>query len=1203
MQDLSEKIRINLTSLTKAYSEQLEDIPSYQDFSAETRFEIASDDLDQIATCLETGSSAKFIELTRQKATERLEQGFAAKPLMQALTIIEEILSPLVSDVETTKFLWKMLSEARNTVSLQIAQDTFNKQREFLWQVIDALPSFVFVRDREGRFVLANQALAKSYNTTVKDIIGKTDADLNPNIDEVETIRSDDRAVMETGEDKFIPEQIVTDADGKKHWMQVIKRPLADEDGVARRVLGIANDITQRKRLEDEIKASLDRRSRQVETGTEISQDIAAASDLEEIYQTVVNLIKERFDYYHVQIFRYDEAMDAMRVEVGYGEAGQKMKAAKHNLPYGKGVVGTAAATGEPVLASDAAEDPDWVPHPDLPLTQGELAVPIKWRGEVLGILDVQHVQAGALTEEDQVLLMGLAGQIATAIQSTQVERALREREERFRALFDTAQDAIMTLAPPSWQFTSANPAAVKMFQAENEADIISRTPWDLSPEGQSDHSSAMEILQEAMATAMREGSHRFEWMHRRLSGENFPAIVQLTKMEIGEQQMLQATVRDVTARKAAEAEREETLQELERLARAMRREGWEEFRRQTETWGYKFDLNDLIPVDKQVLPEVKQAAEKSSLISSPGKATVAPLSLRGEIIGALGVQDDPERPITEEEVALIEVLADEITEALESARLFEQTQQALAKTQVLYNTSFALIEPHKSVSDMLKAAADGIVEALSADRVAVITINHDEEIIRDIITSGPGSDNVISIDYKEVWEGLSGWSIRNRKPAISPKGQPDPREEPYVQQRRVETNCGAIIVVPMFYRTTPLGTITAINRPDQPDFTQQDAELILALANQAASSLENARLLEQTQQALREAETLNVIAQNLGRMNSEEEMFEFVLPRYLDYLNLAQGGITILDESRTHANLKALMREGKLVEPNLVIPVDENPPIQEMLETKQPVTILDAQTSNLLESARHLPERFNYRSLLLVPILIREEIVGFLGADSVETRREFSKDEIDLIQTVADQVAIAMANMRSLAETQKALDELEATQRLYLREQWEKFIPERITPFYERRREGMPPLDQTAPSAAQQAIQQQAMVEDEDGSLAVPLMLRGESIGVLGLQKPEGGSGWTRDEIALVETVAEQLAIAMESARLLDESQRRSQRDRLVADITTKVRSSSRVETIMKTAVRELGAVLDTDRARVYLSTEGDDENKAQTEEIPNDQ
>jgi GAF domain-containing protein len=157
----------------------------------------------------------------------------------------------------------------------------------------------------------------------------------------------------------------------------------------------------------------------------------------------VVALIKERFGYYHAQIFRHDPDRDVMEVIEGYGEVGEKLKAAGHSLPYGRGVVGRAAASGEPVLATDVTQDPNWVPHPALPGTKGELAVPIRLQDEVLGVLDVQSDVAGALGEGDQVLLMGLAGQIAAAIQSTrlfeQAQGALREMEATNRRYLQRA--------------------------------------------------------------------------------------------------------------------------------------------------------------------------------------------------------------------------------------------------------------------------------------------------------------------------------------------------------------------------------------------------------------------------------------------------------------------------------------------------------------------------------------------------------------------------------------------------------------------------------------------------------------------------------------------------------------------------------------------------------------------------------------------
>jgi GAF domain-containing protein len=104
------------------------------------------------------------------------------------------------------------------------------------------------------------------------------------------------------------------------------------------------------------------------------------------------------------------------------------------------------------------------------------------------------------------------------------------------------------------------------------------------------------------------------------------------------------------------------------------------------------------------------------------------------------------------------------------------------------------------------------------------------------------------------------------------------------------------------------------------------------------------------------------------------------------------------------------------------------------------------------------------------------------------------------------------------------------------------------------------------------------------EAALVAPIQLRGEVIGALGLQEIADGRTWTRDEVALVEAVADQMALAIENIRLLDETRQRAQRDRLIADITAQVRASMDVERIMRTAVRGLGTALGTNRAYIRL-------------------
>ena len=122
--------------------------------------------------------------------------------------------------------------------------------RAFLRHIIDINPNFVFAKDREGRFTLANQAVAEAYGTTIDDLIGKKDADFNPNIDEVKSFRKADLEVMNTMKDKFIREEKLTDAAGNVRWLQTVKRALFDHEYQPIQVLGVATDITERKRIE-----------------------------------------------------------------------------------------------------------------------------------------------------------------------------------------------------------------------------------------------------------------------------------------------------------------------------------------------------------------------------------------------------------------------------------------------------------------------------------------------------------------------------------------------------------------------------------------------------------------------------------------------------------------------------------------------------------------------------------------------------------------------------------------------------------------------------------------------------------------------------------------------------------------------------------------------------------------------------------------
>jgi PAS domain S-box-containing protein len=140
----------------------------------------------------------------------------------------------------------------RNARLYEETEEALQEQRQFLRQVIDIDANCIFAKDRQGRFTLVNQAMADIYDTTVENLVGKTDADFNPNAEEVARFRRDDLQVMDTLKELSIPESRLTDAQGRVRWMQVVKRPMIGKDGTARHVLGSAADITERKRAEME---------------------------------------------------------------------------------------------------------------------------------------------------------------------------------------------------------------------------------------------------------------------------------------------------------------------------------------------------------------------------------------------------------------------------------------------------------------------------------------------------------------------------------------------------------------------------------------------------------------------------------------------------------------------------------------------------------------------------------------------------------------------------------------------------------------------------------------------------------------------------------------------------------------------------------------------------------------------------------------
>ena len=149
------------------------------------------------------------------------------------------------------------LSENENELAdRKRAEETLRLSETRLKQIIDLVPQMIFAKDKQGRFLLANRAIAQAYDMTVEELTGRNQADVHPVESEVRQMLEDDRAVIESGRPKTIPEQPFVDVNGALHSLRVIKIPYTASETSEPAILGVATDITEQKRAEEALRKS-----------------------------------------------------------------------------------------------------------------------------------------------------------------------------------------------------------------------------------------------------------------------------------------------------------------------------------------------------------------------------------------------------------------------------------------------------------------------------------------------------------------------------------------------------------------------------------------------------------------------------------------------------------------------------------------------------------------------------------------------------------------------------------------------------------------------------------------------------------------------------------------------------------------------------------------------------------------------------------
>lgn len=211
-------------------------------------------------------------------------------------------------------------------------------------------------------------------------------------------------------------------------------------------ISSLENRVEQRTRALQGANKALEQRALQLQTSAQVGREITSILDIDVLLPRVVEMIREAFGYYHVQVFLLDR--DAQQLVLRAGSHSRDMEHQRIDLDH-PSVNAKAAQSGEAVVANDVLDDPAFLPDSQLPETRSELVIPLRLGNQVIGTLDVHSRRVGAFTEEDVVAIQSLGDQIVVAIENAHLydqSRELAVLEERTRLARDLHDSVTQSL-------------------------------------------------------------------------------------------------------------------------------------------------------------------------------------------------------------------------------------------------------------------------------------------------------------------------------------------------------------------------------------------------------------------------------------------------------------------------------------------------------------------------------------------------------------------------------------------------------------------------------------------------------------------------------------------------------------------------------------------------------------------------------------
>ena len=888
------------------------------------------------------------------------------------------------------------------------------------------------------------------------------------------------------------------------------------------------------------------RRSRELNALYHATKSLAQSLEPEVIAQNLIATVAEDLGYEYASLYMLDaEGQRLLPLAISQKMQNQRIYETKNDPAHvaqlvGQGIAGWVAQHGQPIRSGNVEMEPRH--ERTLRSVKSELCVPLIARGRVIGVINVESKQQDAYGENDESLLSALANSAAISLENARLYQDAVQAAERRAVLHRISQDIVRFGQDFEQIYMAIHDTAAKLMSCD--VFIISLR------EDATDSNLAVYAVEKGI----------------RYGPQSAPANAGLAGIVINEGKSI-----------------------------ALRNEG---------------------EIEKVKVLHFGSARHVQSIVA-------VPMRISNRIIGMISVQSYDPHAYSAEEQVLLEMLATHAATAIENGRLFESEHKRRREAENLRQAATAIsstLDPDQVLREILRALKD----VIHYDNASVFL--HEGEWLRVAVCQGfPEFETLIGAKFPAD-EPLFQEMNESRRPIIIEDVQKDPRYKNWGNTFQVH----GWMTVPLITRGKVMGCITLDNyKPGA--YSEGLLESAMAFANQAAAALDNARLFQEQSRRSHIIEALADIANEIATTRDVQAALDQITQRTLDLLNANHVAIYLVQDD--NVTLKTVSAHGLYRKEILAH-------TRKAGEGMTGNVFLNGK-AEIINDTREDPRRIVVpgtpeikESLMSSPLILRGKTIGVINAWRLKENGLFNETELNFLVGIAHQVSICIESGRLFQETKRQAQEAAAiaevgrdiSATLQLDVVLERIVSyamellhaETSTVFLtdsststlraiaalgkdSQELKNHPLVIGTGilGNIAQQNIGeivndtatdpraitvQGTKDEPHEHIMGVPIVLKDRHTGLLAIWRSGKGTEFTQRELDFLTSLARQTAVAIENARLYDETQRRVKELEIINRVSTSMRMAQSIDDMLPILLNESTALLDSPHGSIWM-------------------